>query len=337
MTLPINKPRVDYIDLLKGITILWIIWLHSDHPDFGNYRMPVFFFASGIFFKLSDTKTFFTKRFKSLVIPFLFFYVASIPFAYIVDLWNYRDFFIFDWNRVFDIFSINSSREYLTVNPPLWFLLALFFIQTFSLVIFRLKNLLILVICLLSLLFHNFLLTVPSPFMINLAMAYFGYFGLGYLMGKPLISIMNSLNRKIIVFAISLLILISCAFYINEGYTDFYNIIDRTKQLSFVITFMSFFSFFDGVSWMEFLRFYGKQSLIVLGAHLWILIPIKRLVYKFTQTHDPVIGFFMAVATAILLIPVINWMNKYIPFCVGKKATQQKKSILNTDSISLTD
>ena len=144
------------------------------------------------------------------------------------------------------------------------------------------------------------------------------------------------MHRKCIIFIISLFILITCASYLNADIPDFYNMIDRTKQLAFVIAFMSFFSFFDGVAWMEFLRFFGKQSLIVLGAHLWILIPIKRLMFKITQTHDPIIGFFMAVATAIILVPVIKCMNKYIPFFVGKNNVEKKKD-LNINTIPQID
>lgn len=82
---------------------------------------------------------------------------------------------------------------------------------------------------------------------------------------------------------------------------------------------------------LQFLRFYGKNSLIVLGAHLWILVPIQRLMFRLLRIHHPLIGLGMAIATAVLLVPVIIWMNKHIPFLVGKR----KDVKTPTDSIAI--
>lgn len=34
--------RVDYIDLLKGFCILWVIWFHTDYPGEIAYMNPIF-------------------------------------------------------------------------------------------------------------------------------------------------------------------------------------------------------------------------------------------------------------------------------------------------------
>lgn len=43
--------RIDYIDYLKGLSIIWVVWYHTVHPWFVDFsfRMPLFFLASGIF------------------------------------------------------------------------------------------------------------------------------------------------------------------------------------------------------------------------------------------------------------------------------------------------
>lgn len=327
------KVRVDYVDLLKGITILWIIWIHAGSYDFGNYRNPIFFFASGIFFKLTDAKTFFSKRVWTIIIPFLFFYISSIPFRYIVDLWDTRSFEAFNWNRILDIFKIIDRSDYLTLNVPLWFLMTLFMIQSFSFIVFRLKKWIIFVLALLSLLFFDELESIPSLFMINNALAWFGYFAIGYISGKPLIKYLNSLPRKVFVFLLSLFILIGCIVFEQLEIADWHNLIGKTKLIVFIVCFMTFFSFLNGMKSLQFLRFYGKNSLIVLGAHLWILVPIQRLMFRLLRIHHPLIGLGMAIATAVLLVPVIIWMNKHIPFLVGKR----KDVKTSTDSISIPD
>lgn len=320
IALPLNvqKTRVDYVDLLKGITILWIIWIHTDAPDFGNFRNPIFFYASGIFFKLTDAKSFFSKRMLMIIIPFIFFYIASIPFRIIIDLWDFRTIQAFDWSRIIDLFKVIDRSDYLSLNVPLWFLLTLFMIQTFSFIIFRLPNFIIFICATASLIFFKELSQIPTPFMINNASAWFGFFAFGYLTGKPLIKFMDSITRKTCVFLGSSLILTSCILIEHYEISDWHGLVEKTKLMAFILSFMTFFSFFDGSKKLEILRFFGKNSLIVLGAHLWILVPIERIMYRLTRLHDPAIGLGMAIATAIILIPIIRWMNQYIPFLVGK-------------------
>lgn len=307
------------MDLLKGITILWIIWIHTDHPDFGAFRNPIFFFASGIFFKISAAKTFFTKRIWLIIVPFIFFYLTSIPFRYIIDLWDHRDIMHFKWSRILDVIEITATHDYLSLNVPLWFLITLFDIQCYSFFIFRVPKLIIFITAFLSLMFFEFLNTLPTPFMLNNALAWYGFFAIGFLSGKPLIRFMNTLPRKVFVFTVTLLIVISCVLFERLEIADLNNMVERTKLIAFVICFMTFFSFFNGWSKLEVLRFFGKNSLIVLGAHLWILIPLERIASKYFERPNPWIGFTLSLITAAILIPVIKWMNKAIPVLVGKK------------------
>ncbi|WP_373149476.1 acyltransferase family protein [Barnesiella intestinihominis] len=44
---------MDYIDLIKGIAIIGVVWSHTVHPQWYNvtYINALFFFLSGFFFK----------------------------------------------------------------------------------------------------------------------------------------------------------------------------------------------------------------------------------------------------------------------------------------------
>jgi hypothetical protein len=323
-----QRPRVDYVDLLKGITILWIIWVHTDCYDFGSYRNPIFFFASGIFFKLTDYKTFFTKRLHSLLIPFLFFYIASLPFRIIIDLWDCQFAeFSFDWSRVWDLFMVEDRSDYLSLNVPIWFLLTLFWIQTYSTLLFKLGRSVILFTTILALVFSKQILAWATPFMINNAMYWYAFFALGYLIGKPLIQYLaGGLQRKIIVLIIALATVIIAL--LGAPLTgEFSYVVDDLKYSAFAVFFMTFWSFFDGSKRLEFLRYFGKNSLLVLGAHLWILIPFARLAFRLTRMHEPIIGLICAIITAVLLVPLINWMNKRIPSLVGKTIHPERKQL----------
>ena len=79
--------RIDYIDLVKGIAIIGVVWSHTVHPQWYNvsYINALFFFLSGFFFKEEPFPVFFKKKIKTLIIPFTFFYLFLpyiIPLSY---------------------------------------------------------------------------------------------------------------------------------------------------------------------------------------------------------------------------------------------------------------
>ena len=83
--------RVEYIDVLRGVTMILVVYSHvavwgfdqmymAYNDIFISFRMPVFFFISGwVFYKAdriwtSDTvKQIISKKFMVQIIPFLFF------------------------------------------------------------------------------------------------------------------------------------------------------------------------------------------------------------------------------------------------------------------------
>lgn len=123
-----------------------------------------------------------------------------------------------------------------------------------------------------------------------------------------------------------MLLVFLCVAFEKCGMNDFHEFVEHAKYLSFIVAFTAFMSFFNGMASLEALRFFGKNSLIVLGAHLWILIPLGRIMFKLTGIHNPWIGFGMAIATAIILIPVINILNKKVPYLVGKQKSSPQKA-----------
>lgn len=130
------KKRIDYIDLLKGFCILWIIWIHTYHPSFvgGPFRIPLFFFLSGIFFKDCNFKQFVIKRVNSLIIPFLFFYLLSTGIKLIL---SFSSFYSFNISSFWELFLCSPRHDYLSINIPLWFLLCIFWIHLLYRALYR--------------------------------------------------------------------------------------------------------------------------------------------------------------------------------------------------------
>lgn len=136
-----SKPRIEYIDLAKGICIMLVVVAHT-FKFYGNYygtqmpyadyfttfRMPLYFFLSGLFFKTyGGLKDFAIRKSNKLLVPFFFFYLVtcigmkallsscSIPMDGVEGI------------RVIWSFVCDKMLP----NGPLWFLLCLFWVNMF--------------------------------------------------------------------------------------------------------------------------------------------------------------------------------------------------------------
>lgn len=135
--MPTPSARIEYIDMAKGFCILLVVFAHI-HPDltryawgvfFDSFRMPLYFFLSGIFFKrYSGIGEFGLKKINNLIIPLLFFY--ALTYLYDALSWgifrlNGTDTSAYErlsWWPFWEIVRTGSSYH----NSPLWFLTALF-------------------------------------------------------------------------------------------------------------------------------------------------------------------------------------------------------------------
>ena len=66
--------RIEWVDLLKGIAILWLIVYHMHVFEWMRSPVPVFFFLSGLFFSEGMSfSSFVGKKARALLVPLAFF------------------------------------------------------------------------------------------------------------------------------------------------------------------------------------------------------------------------------------------------------------------------
>ena len=130
--------RIDFIDLAKGLCILLVVYFHaaafvsvSSGMDamLGSFRMPLYFFLSGLFFKpYEGFRGFLIRKTNKLLIPFAFFYLTtSVILPYI--FWKFLGHTI---NTVVGIESLWAFINLETFpNVPIWFLWCLFLLNLF--------------------------------------------------------------------------------------------------------------------------------------------------------------------------------------------------------------
>lgn len=312
-----NK-RVDYIDVIKGIAIWGVIWRHTSHPDWLTLNF-IFFILGGFFFKRKPIKVFLKEKFQYIIIPFLFFYIVSYPFTMIVHYWDYRTLSTFDWGCILDVFNISANINYLQINIPLWFLVCFFVIQILYYFISYLDKRLIFAIAILCLCSKSFLFSIPTPFMINAAFYYMGFFALGNLVGKPWIEKLKDVRFCKVSLAISGLLFAMLFIPINNLNDWLYDAAYALKLLMAFFIIMSAASWFNEKRYTSLLRFYGENSLTVFGFHIFFVIVLKRITFALLGGTTIFMGFVQSVIVMAIMYVVILFCNKYIPLLVGKK------------------
>lgn len=124
--------RIEYIDIAKGIGILIVLVDHiiglygktgiPGEMGMNMFKLPLFFFISGMFFPSHiELKTFLSRKYKKLLLPFFFFFLLSIciiPFLLSkiigLKLFNY-------YGVSFHNFFVCPFIEENSTNGPIWF------------------------------------------------------------------------------------------------------------------------------------------------------------------------------------------------------------------------
>ena len=334
------KERITYVDTLKGICIILVVLMHCGLPvnsDSGivqhisdalrTYRMPTYYFLSGIFFKTYSSLADFTRRkLNNIIIPLFFFYglcvVGSILTTWGISLVNGKSF-AFNWNAIFDIFYRTDWRIQSVI--PLWFLLSLFWANLIFYILKSKFNDLFVCIAVLLLAITGFVIEshqIELPWYITSSLIGLPYFVLGYYIKQ-----LGWLQSKVIRWLgiLQFFVVIIILFFIVRDYTK----VDTFTLSSFlvyryVIPFGSVLSLF----WLckcfphriPIVTFLGRYSLIVLGTHMFLvsylyLIPIKI----FGEDKSGIWRLFLFLLIILLELIIVPFMRDKFPRFTAQK------------------
>ena len=118
----VGKRRIEFVDLAKGVCILLVVLTHMgfthDVPVLKAIRVPLYFVLSGLFFKNYGSFLNFTvKKVNRIFIPFVFFFlIVYIPCV------------VLEPERTLPEL-IKPLGEPHILNEPIWFLIALFWVN----------------------------------------------------------------------------------------------------------------------------------------------------------------------------------------------------------------
>ncbi len=328
--------RIDKLDVAKGIGIICVIishcyiggsvlqkWLYAFH-------MPLFFFISGLFYKKRECKNFLVARFRSLLVPYLFFAVSSTV-LYVIIVY-YSSSLQLEKHDVMDkiigIFYAHASDRWM-FNITIWFLPCLYILENLYNFIknqFPDKhiNFIVIGIFILGCFIGGYENRI-SIWSFDVAFVAIIFYHLGFLCKKYVI---ESRSKKL---TISLSFFLSLVSIIIVNYVSMVDMSHSEYGNPIVFVFQAFLgivlivSLSDLLSKSAMLAYFGKNSLIILGTHTLILMIFPGVLVKLgvdmsIDTTKTIISFVVCIA----LLPIVIYiLNEYFYFLLGKS----KKSI----------
>ncbi len=333
-----QKKRIEYIDCIKGFTILWVVIYHFGQENIPEwvtigYRMPLFFFLSGIFFRAKPFKEFLIRRINTLIIPFCFWMIVTAFYYYckyniiapILSI-NHETFEASLWDMV-KLFNFHNENVHdpLLINPAMWFLISLFCIQIIFWKInssLKEKKIPIILICILLhicglILFeHN----INGFFYIGWTLRYIIYYALGALIGPSLMQYIQTRKNQLLIICSAVPIII----LLNNITLHFYHtqiLVLNIGIICFIPAVFTIFQYMPHLRISKILTFFGKNSLVVLATHWTLMDTFRILIEKGLKLNlSPNIYYcILFLFTCIISSAIIIFANKYFPFFIGKK------------------
>ena len=314
-----DKPRINYIDFMKGLCIILIVGYHITPENiYGNanhmlmsFRVPMYYFLSGLFFKPYNGFLDFTRRkVNNIIVPLAFFYLTACALAIICcevfhldrmgligDKWQ--------WEYLLDPILLNDFHY----SNALWFLISLFEVNIIYYFLNEHLNNLFKHIAIIAISIFGWHIGSNNhmlPMQLDTAMLSLPYFVLGNAV-KNIGSLAPSSKDRwgLAIFPIVLFVLYFVAPEI--GIHD--RILPNYLMLYLVpfVAILSLFWFCKNLPKVPVINYIGRYSLIVLGTHSIILGSIRSVVFKFIGESYGSYWVVLAVliAAELIIIPVM--------------------------------
>ena len=330
--------RIEWVDLLKGIAILWLIVYHMHVFEWMRSPVPVFFFLSSLFF--SDGKSFgsfVVKKARALLIPLLFFFALGVAASALKCILLKKAYSFPPLWLFFTMIPIDAEYNHPIGVGAIWFLMSLFEIY----IIYYLLRLI-------SkdkmwLLLAGVLLYLVSYVMMRYY-AHDSFFYLFYTFGFCIYFIVAHLLRDKVLYGkipVWLLMVAVIAYFVR--FVDVSNWLDGSEVRGAFLTrirgLISMAGLFVILIWLckqlssirmlsesrinQFMLFEGRSSLTILGVHMLIMGVVAILLKRLMPVGGLYYTFLFSIIVVISNICVVLF-NRYVPFLVNHKTVKSK-------------
>lgn len=322
-----QSKHIDYIDLIKGITIILVLYYHCPVPEYNKpmlmlsyTRITTFVFLAGLFFSSygGSFKRLIVKKINRYIIPFAFFFILYLPQKLIGAGINDVKALIYDV-----VINCNFCQNY-----PIWFLLMLLWLSLLTFAIEKatptvpkwIKAALSIALSLAvftanNLKFHyevtNHWLTIVYNLRIVISLILFPVYYLPYLYRQQILQ-PHSHKLMWICLPIALTIL-----YFSANRSILYSLCvlgDSYLRLAAGISSGVFILFFIGymLRHLPYFSYVGRYSIIIFGTH--------SIVLRQLQLTFGISNCYVMFAIAALLAPAIIYVfRRLFPHLTAQK------------------
>ncbi|WP_347028973.1 acyltransferase family protein [Intestinibacter bartlettii] len=315
--------RITYLDAAKGVAILLMmldhIWGFNNPVSewIYSFHMPIFFIISGILIKYTNAEQrnlskIIISKLKGLLIPYLVF---EFGFVIIFGTLHKFDYNVLKWHA-YDGLLLNPA------NGPLWFLICIFISEIVFISIKKyIKNpkiqyLIVSVIYVVPFFVHinNLYVTILLR-----CCSTIGFIGIGY------ISCLLVFKKDYSIFVILTVAVVNVILSAINGKVNLYTLNYSNPILYTICALLGLYSVIFLLKKMnsKVLEFLGQNTLFLLGTHMIMRGVITRVLHIEASTYLG--GIVILIIMCLILTPVIVFVNKYMPFVVGKKRVESIK------------
>ena len=314
-----TKARIAYIDFMKGFCIILVVAFHIETTAFGDpygfmlqqFRIPMYFFLSGLFFKLYDGFfDFARKKVNNIIIPLILFLVLGTLYYLGRNLLECH----FNVGKALLMMPLNPVKN----NTPMWFLIVLFEV---NIIYYLLQK------------FLPRWMTIVAALLlsaIGYAVVQAGYNLILYLdialVAMPFF-VLGSESRKLgllekgphmavrVAFAVAVVVIL---FFFSQRI----NMLHRVYPSYFRLYMLPALSIMSLLFLCQYIKrpvpvisHLGRYSIMVLGTHYFLIGPIKALIGKLLPSLADTTWQFVIILVLVLAFefPVIYLLRKYLP------------------------
>lgn len=280
------KQRIYYIDFIRGIGILLMLYAHIPiGGEFNHivyaFHMPLFFFVSGYLYNEKINLSNMKKKFIKLLPSYLFFSILG----YLLWLVEFKPTNFFEaMVPLFHVFTFNNDS--MPIVGAIWFITALLASEFIYFLLRQyIKNELLLLVCCLLLFSMSLLLGnihFNLPFSINQSFVGLLFLHIGFLCAKWNIKQLTNIPILILIF----FILGGCLAHYNgeinmrlSKYANPLIFFIAAILLIFTLWIFSYFLYSKKLR-VIFVEKIGRYSIIWLGTNEIVINITKSLIYK---------------------------------------------------------
>lgn len=331
----INKERLDWVDVSKGILILMVVFGHMDnYAEMANINDPIierlcliertwtpyfmcaFFIITGFCSNFSKPfKEFIVGKFKALIIP-------GVTISILVN--------IFEWRGIFNLIRPIPGT---LIHGPAWFLSALFLSCIIYYIIVKyINNMRARILIYVALVSTGLALNMYLPQIIE-----FWYIPHAFMLtpfleiGKTLKSrshelfTIRTISISLLVYILSLLAILLLSNYDKIGIFRRITINWITLIPSYICAIsgsIMIFALAHAIKRSMILKFLGKHTLVIYLLNTHFIVFYYRMLSNYFNVNvmQSVLTFFIAYIATMLTCSAISYLlnSKYTSFLLGK-------------------